>query len=1363
MAPPNNTSEIPPPGPETQTPTHTLPQKAVMAVVRMALESVIGKPFTYRRVRAFLMDPEYLKKVKGNLTLANTQHRNEEYAKEYAAQQNGQTYSQNTLHESQYRILEADSDGMNSVIKNILTEFIVNRADLLNTLTAQYSLEGAERELVIDLIDTLSDAEVIEMTRHGNAGKRNAMIQEKIGELLSHPFQVPNIEKVFTENTSYQTVPDFAEVKKILKQEQTFLDLWVVPSESVFETLLEKGKNLNADTKVKILEHLGVTLDLQKARDLSLIEDSAVNGIFQNIFGKVYDSLQGNEKWNFVNYTLLSKKIHIPMSAIDRWKLDWSNPALRSYLAERIQTSLRETSATEPPRANTTLGSITKIYNEEREKGNVTFSYHDAFLKYAKRTHKAEPNTPAFIENIETFTPWNLLELKDSEKNTIFLKIHPHIDEHGVAHTEKFFQEGWVWVTVETLVLDTHHTLRSNGRMEVAYEDLLRFFHSHRTAKIIPESSLDNRLTWNQEEKWKVWPNSPLSQVLDLRDETRVSLDDLASHLDTYDTNGKKYGFTVGTYFETIFQEENTTDHETWKVHAIDRANNTVDIMNSVWGIQKDVGLENILAMAKSPEYGFKRVDLIAEADPKPFLDRLIHDHTAPASITLTDTGRLIQKIRDEKTGQEKELELRRFQNANTHIMVNHVKDGIVHYQGYKGKTTNKKTWKEEDLGYDPVKTLSYWQFLKFLTKEKLKAKVEEHHDTDILHNKKVNTKGSFIKKFLQMQSYASMKLGIKTIFKWVKELLENNSKLDGSRFALSLARKLNLPEVVTARIFADIVRGSKEIIDKEKGTLSGLPWPKARWRCIEIAQNLDSRPEEVLAAIMFLVENYWLLYAEDVGIHQSIVTKDLIEHWKPWSLMFFDSLVITTRMGDLREMRQRAYKKAKTELIDSKDNESHLYEPTEEHMIHMILKDFDSASDKYPHASSVKAVWGASTFKSIWKESGWNKAKEKANRDVVMDSIAWRVAKWVGFLKSRELGSAVGAMDQIQEKDQNPEYQVVPFIWALGGFSRFLSGEQLQQLKNFWQTRFTFHAFWYLRNGQANEAYRNCVIEAVRTLAEKRHPWDPEKAKKYVDTFTRFVNNLNADSNNKREEAIEGLAEFWKKEYRTYGGQLHRMLQGMDWWLSGRDDPVVARYKRATNAGFAEKDTDMTDHNTWYVEYGWTNSVAATYTTDGLRSIRSNLRNIKPSGNDATDISFVSFNMERMWYPLFPMINSYRDIDSFNGDRQKQKAQYLLFRKEIIARFQGVLKTRIKEYADVDKKKFYNRAEIAQTGSQYSIASLWIDPRVLFDETLEVRNEESDFQNWINSRPARVTTDDISASITGEVEHILGLKWKAA
>ena len=72
---------------------------------------------------------------------------------------------------------------------------------------------------------------------------------------------------------------------------------------------------------------------------------------------------------------------------------------------------------------------------------------------------------------------------------------------------------------------------------------------------------------------------------------------------------------------------------------------------------------------------------------------------------------------------------------------------------------------------------------------------------------------------------------------------------------------------------------------------------------------------------------------------------------------MFFDSLVITTRMGDLREMRQRAYKKAKTELIDSKDNESHLYEPTEEHMIHMILKDFDSASDKYPHASSVKAV----------------------------------------------------------------------------------------------------------------------------------------------------------------------------------------------------------------------------------------------------------------------------------------------------------------------------------------------------------------------------------------------------------------------
>lgn len=1361
MPPPSNASSIPPPGPVAPTASSALAQKAVRSIVRIAFESLVGTPLTYKKVRAFLHDGNYLSILEAELDRANTQNSNEEFAREIEAHHNGQTYTRNSLNATEYATLKWDRDGINSTIKDILVEYMTQREDLLNTLMVQHHELVWERERVIDMIDALSDAEVMEMTRHGNAWKRNAMIEEKIGEIPNHPFQIPDIEKVFTENISHQTVSDFTEVKKILKQEQTFMKLWVVPSESVFETLLEKCKNLNADPKVRILEHLGVALDLQKARDLSLIEDSAVNGIFQNIFGRVYDSLQWNEKWNFVNYILLSKKIHIPITAIDRWKLDWSNPTLRSYLAERIQTSLREMSATEPPRANTTLGSITKIYNEERAKGNATFTYHDAFLEYARRTHKAEPNKGEFIEHIETFKPWNLLEIKNRDGNTAFLKIHPHIDENGQASVEQFFSEGEVWLSIETLTLDTSHTLRSEWRMWVQYEDLLRFFEANRTAKMITESSLDNRLTRNQDEKWKIWPNSPLPQVLDLRDETRVSADDIAARLDAHDKDGEKYGFRVGTYFETVFRDGNTLDHETWKVHHIDRANNTVDIMNSIGGIQKDIGLEQILAMAKDPEYSFKRVDLIEENDPKPFLERLIHDHSAPVWLFLSENGRLIQKVNDEKTWKEKEMELRRFENANSHIMVNHVQDGIVHYQGYKWKGKDVKTWKEKDLGYDNVKTLSYWQFLNLLKKDKLNAKIQDSHESDPLHNKKVSTWGSILKMIFQMQSYASMKLGIQTIFKWVKELLENNSKLDGSRFALSLARKLHLPDIVQAKIFADIVRGSKEIIDKEKSTLSGLPWPKARWRCIKIAQNLNSRPEEVLAAIMFLIENYWLLYAEDVGIHQSIVSKDLIERWEPGSLMFFDSLVITTRMGDLREMRRKAYKKAKVELIDSKDNQSHLYEPTEEHMIHMILKEFDSNSDKFPHASSVKAVWGASSFKNVWKDSGWNKAKEKAKRDVNMDSIAWRVAKGVWFLKSRELGTAVAAMDQIQEKDQSPEYQVVPFIWALGGFSRFLSGEQLQELKNFWQVRFTFHAFWYLRNGQANEAYKNCVIEAVRALALKRYPSNPETAKKMTDTFIGLVTNLNAESNDAREKAVDWLAEFWKKEWREHGWELHRMLQGMDWWLAGRNDPIIERYKHATNAGFSEKDTDMTDHNTWYVEYWWTNSVAATYTRDGLRSIRSNLRNIKPSGNDATDISFVSFNMERMWYPLFSMINNYRDVNNFNGDRQKQKAQYLLFRKEIIARFQGILKTRIKTYSDEDKKKFYARPEIAQPGSQYSIARLWIDPKVLFDEELETRNEESDFQNWINNRPAVVSVNDVTDRVSWGVENTLWLKWR--
>lgn len=127
--------------------------------------------------------------------------------------------------------------------------------------------------------------------------------------------------------------------------------------------------------------------------------------------------------------------------------------------------------------------------------------------------------------------------------------------------------------------------------------------------------------------------------------------------------------------------------------------------------------------------------------------------------------------------------------------------------------------------------------------------------------------------------------------------------------------------------------------------------------KCLHIVENHDSRPEEVVAAMSYMLKNYGNLYGENMKHKQSYVKSQ--EHFATapkGTFMFFDAFVIASNMGSLTSWRQKAYKKAISEMGTEENHEN---EPTEEQLIHALIKVLDGNWDDYPYAASVARAIG--------------------------------------------------------------------------------------------------------------------------------------------------------------------------------------------------------------------------------------------------------------------------------------------------------------------------------------------------------------------------------------------------------------------
>ena len=133
-----------------------------------------------------------------------------------------------------------------------------------------------------------------------------------------------------------------------------------------------------------------------------------------------------------------------------------------------------------------------------------------------------------------------------------------------------------------------------------------------------------------------------------------------------------------------------------------------------------------------------------------------------------------------------------------------------------------------------------------------------------------------------------------------------------------------------------------------------------------------------------------------------------------------------------------------------------------------------------------------------------------------------------------------MGSLLKVFGKDKDPKWGSIPFIMAVGGYSKYLSNSDLQYLKELSMTEgLTFHAMAFLRYPKRNDIYTETVREALGFL-EKKAKTD-KRYEKYSGSLKEF-NTLQAklvyDPKNFDKELnkeklpnyVEKMSEFWQK-----------------------------------------------------------------------------------------------------------------------------------------------------------------------------------------------------------------------------------------
>lgn len=1153
-----------------------------------------------------------------------------------------------------------------------------------------------------------------------------------------------DFEDIFFDRSEYTSEDQKKRLEKIFLDYKKFNQ---VPDTWDIRFILDIYKNASNDRKKEILTKLGTQFSLKWAYDLGFIDDDFIATFAEREFHEFYSKLATDRQKIFCKSIANSTSIAIvPTDFTQNDFTDiFSHPKKRELLASEISRSFHSENLDGKFWGSTILSEIRRENKLQADnEGRIEdFNAHEAFIEKLGKTLNAKWLS-IDTESIEKLKyPDSVIELPTNEGS-----------EKKYIRLVRF--EDNQWFPIETIggqeygielqwLYESDWTLRRDAKFVTSYDTFYQTILSLGKFSVHSKSEFESRVTVDKTEA------NTNNKILDLWDfeDSSVTPANIAYKLDDIDHAGRWYGFEEGTCFiaPSHAEDGSTRQEEIWRVQKIH--DDRVDLMDSYGGtLVKWLSLAQVYEVCKESPW-FRRIAKI-QNDRDMIKELANFQVSSDANI---EDWKLIQEFKDEHGHKEKKTITCFNWEKWGHIRIESIENGVVNFGEFteKEELSKLKAYAEKNgldnnikWQYD-WKRLSYPAFIEYLKKNSLKATNKDlilpdarhhlQHDDDHHHAPHAHMESSLIKRMFQWQNPASLWKWLEMVWHGIEHTLEKWAKLDAARFAMKTANMLHLPDGVSAQIYADIVNGSKEIVEKYEQKIFWLPGPRGREKCIHIVHNKDSRPEEVAAAMSYMLKSYWHLYAEDIKHYQPIVNKKNLETADPGYFAFFDAFVLTSKIGNLKEWRIKAYKRAITEMGTEDDHEN---EPTEEQLLHALFKNIDGDWEQYPYAASVmKALGWPSGFEKIWKFEGFDNAMKKWKEQSQMVNAQGRLNKAISYFKTNEIYKAIGAMEAVAAKDKDPKFQVMPIIWACGGFSRYASHTALQKIKWYAENGYSFHAYAFLRNQESNEIYRETFRLALKE----------QGGQSLVDEFDGICREFefHSDKPKATHDAAKKMMDFWQKHYHK---GLHAMLQGQNWWLTKeakKGNKTVEEYiKKLSGAHMMQLNDDKIPSgdlgSDWYVEHGYMNMIHAR-TSDGMASLKRMLNKITfegtaPSGGRPMKQE----HYEKIWYYVKDYMNDgvkgLKNVEFFWGDRELQKQQYLVHRKEIIDYFSQKLNTKVlfaREGKDGVEKAMNIMARNIKDFPYYKdLADMGIDPRALFDPNLLEQSEDEDYQRWL-------------------------------
>lgn len=1135
---------------------------------------------------------------------------------------------------------------------------------------------------------------------------------------------------------------DFLRIEKIFPDlENTAPDLyeWVrdhIASTGTIENLsrgllmqIYRHYNHKPGVQKNIAEEFWLELSLKDCMRYGILEDAILEKIVSRYVSQdVWNSFSPDQKKRYISWLKNDEGIKVSPETLSNFETLLKDEKFQEIADQALNNELEFLLGWDK---NPILGDIKPdIINQWAE--NEEWLWHRVWMQKMDQILKKQWIN---IDGFEKVGTWAVISFVDpTDKKTVHTiridKQDTQIDpvENGIEYTILTAKEWWVWTksteknTVSYTNLGIMLLNMSSARVFSAWE-----FEGKISKDLAETTRNKNLLTIDQWEKVfdvpEGWETLTKAQFLE--------------KIDEFDSEGKKIAFEPGMVFISKSWEDKYHDREfSYKISSIDESGIVLE-----WEDEKinfDTFYEKIQIQ------GFRRIGKI-DGDTG-FIHWLkefwVDEHAIIKNwlITLDDSHGHDDHEKDHGHGEDSHghgdhwhdkkwpTQYNYFKSASGgHIKIFWIKNGRIQFGEWrwvmdldkvqKANSAGKVSAKEIEKLYTDEPSMDYAMFIDYLRKNKYKATNEDLlQDPDAsYHEAHFHMEETLLKRWMKRPSLAD-------IFNWVSGLMhaaehyfEKGSKLNGSRSALWMAKKLGLPADIVAQLQSDEIGNMKGIITKIKEKLQWLNGPIARKKALHIAHMKWSRPEEIAAAALYMVESYGHLYAEDIAYAQ-------------WSETFINALIYScgyTSEEAIREQKVKARIKFRADIGTEDGGQI-----TEEEMIWWFMKWIDGNAENNPLAGAlVKAMGGPSGWERSWRTEWTKNAIDKWIRQTGdIPNAEGRLNKYLSALATHEFHTAYGMMKNIPGKDPSPMMQGAPIIWALCGMTQYASTKLVQD--NLWQfvasQGHSFHAYSFLRNKPKNDLYRDVFLSAMDWIADSSD----------IDSLRKSISAVQYDWHRKEDpdfakkqiKHFQNINNIWRK-YCNRG--LHDRLQGNSPWMveqiHDHDNKQVSEYFSWMNGthSMMSKERPPSDNSGWEDQFWYKDSMIIKKSDDWLMSLDWQLNKIPKAGS--TNFALNTDYFIRYWPPI---VDAFEKLRKSGLSEELKKKQYYQFRMDILEHFRSLLNSMYHEWSMDDALRKIKSQPYAK-----DLLKMWITLEEIFTQEYSTKSgiASDDYESWLS------------------------------